>query len=278
MRNEKYQGVTGFIGPPGGGKTYALAEVGARALGRGERVISNEGFDLLGSEVLALFEDFAAVAVYCTANDHLQQEHPRVATCPDGHPWVPVTVLWDELPVFFNARKWGEFPDGMLYKFTQIRKDGIRLYYSSIDEGMIDTNIRRITFWYVHCRARTGRWLTRAKYPPHVFRKASAKPYARRSVWVRDSIAAMYDTLGKVQPPAKVRERLAAEGVLLPGTRAQLAAAELARVCRCPGATAPAPEDPTKEGPEGAFGLDPDLGRFRVDGDWAVGEGAAAGG
>jgi hypothetical protein len=196
-KQPKYQGVTGFVGMPGSGKTYSLARIGLDAMKRGERVVCNAGFDLAGAETMATFDEFAAL---------------------EG----PVTVVWDELPLYFNARKWAEFPDAMLYKLTQIRKDGIRLYYSAIHELMIDTTIRRITFWFWHCRALTGRMLFRALYPPQEFRKAASKPYRRKLYVVRDEVASAYDTFGKVKLPKKIRERVGA-GVPEEGTWADLA-------------------------------------------------------
>jgi len=181
----RYQGVTAYVGMPGSGKTYSLASVGLAAMARGERVVCNAGFDLEGAERLASFDEFAAL---------------------EG----PVVVVWDELPLYFNARKWAEFPDSMLYKFTQIRKDGIQLFYSAIHEDMIDVNIRRITFWYWQCHAITGRLLSRKLYPPMEFRKAKVKPHRRELFYVKDSIAAAYDTERKVQLPQKVRQRVAA--------------------------------------------------------------------
>lgn len=191
-KKSRYQGVTAFVGMPGSGKTYSLAEVGKRALDRGERVVCNAGFDLQGAEVMATFDEFAGL---------------------EG----PCVVVWDELPLYFNARKWSEFPDMMLYKFTQIRKDGLQLYYSTIHEDMIDVNIRRVTFWYWRCRSfpllygKLGLH-RRSLWPPEQFRGRGDKAY--RSEWfrIRPEVAALYDTLGKVALPQRVRLRLA-EGV-----------------------------------------------------------------
>lgn len=184
-KRARYQGVTAFVGMPGSGKTYALAQVGLKALARGERVVCNAGFDLEGAEVIQTFDDFAAL---------------------EG----PAVVVWDELPLYFNARKWAEFPDSMLYKFTQIRKDGLRLYYSAIHEAMIDTNIRRITFWYWHCRAVSGRVLVRSLFPPEEFRKQQARRMRREWVYLRESVCEAYDTDRKVAMPQKIRARIVA--------------------------------------------------------------------
>lgn len=186
MSRRKYQGVKAYIGMPGSGKTYALAQEGQQALARGEKVYCNAGFDLQGATVFESFDDFALIT--------------------DG------LILFDEMPLYFAARKWQDFPDGMLYKFTQIRKDNIRLSYSSIHEGLIDVNIRRVTFWYWHCHAVMGRLLVRRLYVPVEFRKSSARPIATEWAWVRDSVAATYDTLAKVKVPqaasAKIIKRM----------------------------------------------------------------------
>jgi hypothetical protein len=207
---QAYQGVTAYVGMPGSGKTYSLAWQGLRAMARGRRVISNAGFDLVGSEVMGTFDEFASLRVLCEDRDHVRDEWPREPVCPAGKRWVPITIVWDELPLYFNARKWAEFPDAMMYRFTQVRKDGLELYYSAIHEGMIDVNIRRVTFWFWHCRAVTGRILMRRLFPPEEFRRQGARPYAVKWYRVSDGIASAYDTTRKVALPRKLRERISA--------------------------------------------------------------------
>jgi hypothetical protein len=177
-----YQGVTAFVGMPGSGKTYALAQIAHRELRAERPVWCNAGFDVAGAAVFSSFEEFCAI--------------------PNG-----ATVVWDELPLYVNARKWSEFPDGLLYRLTQIRKDGLRLYYSAIDEAMVDATVRRVTFWFWHCRAITARLLTRSLWPPESFRRAKQRPYRRELVIVRQEVAALYDTLGKVAVAEPVAPR-----------------------------------------------------------------------
>jgi len=195
-----YNGVTAFVGMPGSGKTLALASIGAKAMARGERVVCNAGFDLQGAERLSTFDEFASL---------------------EG----PVVVVWDELPLYFNARKWSEFPDSMLYKFTQIRKDGIQLYYSAIHEQMIDVNIRRITFWFWQCRNLGFGWCIKRCYPPEQFRKATQKPYRTSLYRIKPAIYELYDTYQKVELPKKLRDSVAA-GVQEEASWASLGAAE----------------------------------------------------
>jgi hypothetical protein len=182
LLKRKYAGVTAFVGMPGSGKTYGLAQVADRALRRGETVFSNEGFDVEGTECLRDWHDFAEVR-------------------------GPAVIVWDELPLYFNSRRWQEFPDGFLYRLTQVRKDGLQLYYSAIHEEMIDVNLRRMTFWYWHCRAITQRWLRRSMFPPEQFRRAKSKPYRSEFVVVRDRVASLYDTTRKVELPERIKAR-----------------------------------------------------------------------
>jgi hypothetical protein len=222
----RYQGVTAFVGMPGGGKSYGLAEMAYHALRAGLTVYSNAGFEVKGSRVLESFDEFAAVQ-------------------------GPALIVWDELPLYFNSRKWAEFPDGMLYKFTQIRKDGLRLAYSTIHESMVDVNIRRITFWYWHCRAIFPTVLRRTLWPPAEFRRATARPYRREWVYVRPAIRELYDTYGKVAVQATVAasiDKASADGFVVPrlagmaGGRRGARAGGPARGVR-PGTPPPSPGD-----------------------------------
>ncbi|MCA1726981.1 MAG: hypothetical protein LC722_04840 [Actinobacteria bacterium] len=212
MRRGKYQGVTAYVGMPGSGKTYGLAQQADRALRRGSIVYSNAGFEVVGSRVLHDWQDFAELVQESEDGCRkLAAVYPsRSDVCEHGYPWLEVVVVWDELPLYFNARRWTDFPDGMLYQLTQVRKVGIRLYYSAIHEEMVDVTLRRLTFWFWHCRAVTGRVLRRSLYPPDQFRKAKTKPYRREWVFVRESVAALYDTTRKVELPERVRSRYGA--------------------------------------------------------------------
>ncbi len=178
VRLRAYTGVTGYVGMPGSGKTYSLAQVGLAAMRRGEPVFCNAGFDLAGAERFSSFDDFVSIE--------------------------RGIVVWDELPLYVNARKWSEFPDGLLYKLTQIRKDGVRLYYSAIHEQMIDVNVRRITFNFWHCRSITARWFKRTLWPPEQFRKANQRPLRKEWVVVRGEVCDAYDTMAKVAAPVSV--------------------------------------------------------------------------
>lgn len=213
-----YMGVTAYVGLPGSGKTYSLAEVGVRALRRGRQVWANtdgSGVDpwFIGARPFASFDEFMQIP-----ND--------------------AVILWDELPLFVNARKWQEFPDGLLYRLTQIRKDGLELHFSTIDWRMVDVNVRRITFWTWECDHLVGPVHRRKLWPPEERRRRDEKP--RRKEWftIRPEVGQAYDTLGKVSAPLSLPTG-AAEVVQLgeaAGTPRQRGAASSGGRARRPGA------------------------------------------
>ena len=174
----RYDGVTAFVGMPGSGKTYALAQTGLGAMKAGRQVWCNAGFDLAGAEVFSSMEEFLAV--------------------PNGS-----TIVFDEAPIYFNARRWQDFPDALLYRLTQIRKDGLQFFYSTIDWQMVDVTLRRLTFWTWECHAVTGRLLVRAKYPIPERRQKDEGPRRRQWSYVHGYTARSYDTVSKVAAPAR---------------------------------------------------------------------------
>jgi hypothetical protein len=197
-----YNGVTAFVGLPGSGKTYSLAKVGLDAMARGRTVWANVDHTmeqpwLAGARPFASFDEFAQIP-----ND--------------------AVIVWDELPLFVNARKWQDFPDGLLYRLTQIRKDGLELYFSTIDWRMVDVNVRRITFWTWECEHVIGRLHRRVLWPPEERRKKDDRPRRRELMLIRSSIGDAYDTLGKVSAPlmlptTSVRPAAESAGVLEDG-------------------------------------------------------------
>ena len=174
MTIKKYRGVTAAVGLPGAGKSYYLAEQARRGMMRGVPVYSNAGFDVQGTETIASFEEFAGL---------------------EG----PAVVVWDELPLYFSARRWADFPDGMLYKFTQIRKDAIELYYSTIHPMMVDATLRRITFEWVEHHHVAGRLMRRTHWVPGGFQSEAYVVSHRSMGWLRKRTMELYETMGRVR-------------------------------------------------------------------------------
>ena len=202
---KQYQGVTAYVGLPGSGKTYSMAEAGLRALRRGRDVWANadhtgERAWFYGAKMFRTFDEFAAI--------------------PAGDPARGIPgpiILWDELPLFVNARKWQDFPDGLLYRFTQIRKDAIELHFSTIDWRMVDVNVRRVTFWVWECESVGFGIHKRKLWPPEERRKKDDRPRRREMFRIRDSVISEFDSFGKVSAPlalpAPVVETAGAGGV-----------------------------------------------------------------
>lgn len=173
----------------GSGKTLSLASRGLRWQREGLAVWTNRGFRLRGARQLESLE--------------------QVLELPQ-----PAGILIDEAPLYFNARRWAEFPDGLFYALSQGRKDGLRLAYSAIHENMIDVQLRRMTAWVWHCRYVAMGWFVRHRFPPVDYRQAREKP--RDGVWFRlkREVAEAYDTRAKVAVPGHNVQRLRSMGRL----------------------------------------------------------------
>lgn len=184
-----YRGVVGAVGLPGSGKSYYLVEKALEGLRRGIPVYSNAGFDVAGTERIESFRDFVSIK-------------------------GPARIVFDELPLFFNARKWQSFPDGVLYKLTQIRKDRVELYYSAIHPAMVDKVLRMLTFEWVHCRKIAGRLVVRVHKAPE---ELGSIIYERRFMLLRRKVWEHYDTYAKVAvADSSLPDRVSDERFVLP--------------------------------------------------------------
>lgn len=189
-----YRGVVGATGLPGSGKSYFLVEKALEAQRRGIPVWSNAGFDVRGTRTINSFRDFVEIQ-------------------------GPAVVVFDELPLFFNARKWQTFPDGMLYKLTQIRKDRVELYYSAIHQRMVDAVLRMLTFEWVRCRIIAGRILQRVHEAPEEF---GGHVYERRYSFIRKRVIEAYNTMGKVAvADASLPTKVSADPFVMPESSAE---------------------------------------------------------
>lgn len=181
-KGEVYKGVTAYVGLPGSGKSYGLVEAAHREFLKEDPrpVFVNAGFNVTGAIAFRSFDEFLEI--------------------PDGS-----LVLWDELPLYVSARKWNDFPDGLLYRLTQIRKDGLELRYSTIDWGMVDKNVRNVTFWVWECEQVSARVLRRRLYPPEHRRQAKERPRRTELVRLKQDVLDRYDSFSKVATTQKQR-------------------------------------------------------------------------
>lgn len=196
--------MTALLGMPGSGKTATLAEVGVGYRAKGWDVWSNSGFDF----------GMMTGDPQC----HVYNSFDELAAIPG-----PACILIDEAQLYFNARRWQDFPDGFLYRLSQVRKDGVHLFYTTLFWDMIDKNLRSMTYNVWECEAgfRRGHFVRR-RYPPLERRTKDQRPFEKQRVKVALPIVAMYDTYAKVAvaPKTKVRERDSAAWALPAGSPA----------------------------------------------------------
>jgi hypothetical protein len=179
-----YKGITAFVGLPGSGKSYSMVEQIVKDLKNGRQVYVNQGFEVHGCNTYRNFEEMFVV--------------------PPGS-----SIYVDEAPVYFNSRRWSEFPDALMYRFNQIRKDDLRLYWSAQHESRADVVLRQLTAQFWQCRAITSRIFIRALWAPEDFRKSAEKPLRRQMKFVKKRFFEMYDTNAKVAVPAGLLRRIA---------------------------------------------------------------------
>lgn len=120
-------GVTAYVGLHGSGKTYHLAEVGLDASRQGRKVYNNFGLEVPGAIPVLTWGDVLAVR--------------------DG------VLLIDEMGVLAPARAWAKFPPALTLVWTQARKMGLDIHYSTQSLDYVDKYIREVTGAVVACSA-----------------------------------------------------------------------------------------------------------------------------
>jgi hypothetical protein len=186
---KRYMGVTAYTGLPGSGKTLTMAEVGCKAKAKGRTVWANA-------------DETGKRPWFRPADRHFKTHDDFLALVAEAveHGTQPV-ILWDELPIYVNARKWQEFPDGLLYQLSQIRKDGMELHYTAMDMAMVDINVRRITFREWKCNALGLGLHRRVLWGAPEFRKRDDKRIRGEYFRVKPDVAESYNSWGKVSAP-----------------------------------------------------------------------------
>jgi len=125
--------VEGFIGLPGSGKTYLLAKKGVDDLAKGKEVYAN--FSLKGAKRFTTLTQIVSIVK--------QKLFAKEK--------INMTVLIDEINLSFPSRMWNKIPGWVLYFFSQTRKFGLDIYYTSQALARVDKVIREITnyIWIV---------------------------------------------------------------------------------------------------------------------------------
>lgn len=119
--------VEGFIGLPGSGKTYLLAKRGLEDIQKGKEVWAN--FHLEGAKY---FSKLPEVISYIRKKLLAKEK-------------IKMTILIDEINLSFPSRMWAKVPGWVLYFWSQTRKFGLDIYYTSQSFKRVDTVIREIT-------------------------------------------------------------------------------------------------------------------------------------
>lgn len=119
--------VQGFVGLPGSGKTYLLAKQGLDDIKNGKEVYAN--FHLKGAKHFSSLTQIIAII------------KKRLQTGQN----MNITVLIDEINLSFPSRMWNKVPGWVLYFWSQTRKFGCDIYYTSQSINRIDKVIREVS-------------------------------------------------------------------------------------------------------------------------------------
>ena len=112
----------------------------------------------------------------------------------------PRIVCIDEAPLWVNAKKWAEFPTGLLSRLQQVRKYNVLVYYTCINELGVANELRRVTFWAWHC-TRHGNRIIQKLMAPIEQQQPGAKPLLIKRLPMRQEMFAAYNTLGRLNTP-----------------------------------------------------------------------------
>jgi hypothetical protein len=191
-------GVLGYVGPWGSGKTLALVRDGLWALRdpkcRAVYATFHLRDQLSGRE-----------AVYLEPDHLIEQLTAIVVEVEEVRQGFYVCILLDELNVLMPSRLWASLPVSMLFRWSHGRKLGWRVRWSAQSERRVDAVVREVTNYIVRCRrGLCGIFYRHDFYLPEDTggsTEAQKKKRARsalvrpRTEWFRS-----YDTLEAVQP------------------------------------------------------------------------------
>jgi len=141
--------VEGFCGLPGSGKTYILAKIGLKAIKNKRKVYAN--FKLTGAQY---FDDIFSII-----------------NIREG------VILIDEINLSFPSRIWEKLPPQFLYFWSQTRKMGLDIYYTSQHPDRIDKVPKEISNWIWWVKKLPFKFHIGSKYLPENINKEKRKNY-----------------------------------------------------------------------------------------------------
>jgi hypothetical protein len=115
-------GVRGYIGVPGAGKSYLLAQDAYREHKHGAPVVSN-------------YLNFGR----------------RVKDVDDLLSISDSILALDEAQGWFSARGWSKIPPEVLWRLSQVRHFGISLWFTTQTVDRVDKQLRQITLEWCKC-------------------------------------------------------------------------------------------------------------------------------
>jgi len=176
--------IEGYVGLPGSGKTYTIVELALKEA-KSRPVFSN----------------------FPIAHENVHLYGPDdVLDLPPG------LIIMDEAHLYMPARGSLQLPMSWLALFSQTRKRGWDLLWSTQHENRVDRVLRDVTNWMWLCEARKFPWDERgvvrafvAKcYSPDQFRRPAGYQYpvTRR---FKQSVADAYDTFEQIEAARHLR-------------------------------------------------------------------------
>jgi len=168
--------VEGIVGLPGSGKTYLLAKIGIEDIKKGKEVYAN--FHLEGARYFSRLPQVIDIIKYKLVN-----KQP-----------VKMTILIDEINLSFPSRMWQKIPGWVLYFWSQTRKFGLDIYYTSQSLARVDKVIREISnFVWVVKPLPFGIFMA-SKILPEEYDKTKKDIYERKFFLLEKKYFSKYDT------------------------------------------------------------------------------------
>lgn len=168
--------ITGFIGLPGSGKTYLLARQGLKDIADGKEVWAN--FKLEGAKHFHKLSDVVAI---------LQVRLLRKEK-------INMTILIDEINLSFPSRMWQKIPGWVLYFFSQTRKFGLDIYYTSQAIDRVEKVIREITNYCWVCKTFFFGWHIAHLIQPEDVDKQNKEVFETDYFRIKPEVYEKYDT------------------------------------------------------------------------------------
>lgn len=174
--------IEAYVGLPGGGKSYALAERAAREIRSGRVVFSNTPIR----------------GTYKVNPEWLVR----------GRLPADSVVLLDELGLVFNSREWGLFGKEHYEVWCQHRKGGLDLIYAVQAPARVDVSIRELTAIWWECSAfrlfgDSPVFFTQKAYMDSTDCFSGAEPWKERKMLPRKMIYESFDTLWRLEDKIK---------------------------------------------------------------------------